>query len=86
MTQDGSSAAAPELDVEPAARTRGVRHAFSDRDVAALAFATLRAVMAIAAIATIVRLSGLGGWIAIPVVVQDHPATRTVRWTRRPAR
>lgn len=69
MTQDGSSAAAPELDVEPAARTRGVRHAFSDRDVAALAFATLRAVMAIAAIATIVRLSGLGGWIAIPVVV-----------------
>ena len=69
MSQDGTSAAAPELETEPAARARGVRHAFSDRDVAALAFATLRAVMAIAAIATIVRLAGLGGWIAIPIVV-----------------
>ncbi len=69
MAQDGQTAAAPEIETEPAVRPRGVRHAFSERDTAALAFATLRAVMAIAATATIVRLAGLGGWIAIPVVV-----------------
>lgn len=69
MDQASAAASAPELETEPAARSAGVRHAFSGRGVAALSFASLRAVMVFAAIVTIVRLSGAGGWIAIPVVV-----------------
>lgn len=69
MDQASAAASAPELETEPAARSTGVSHAFSTRGVAALSFATLRAVMAFAAIVTIVRLSGAGGWIAIPVVL-----------------